>query len=212
MSYRLHPVDTGTGAPLDPGFLAISPTHRIPALIDPDGPDGEPISLFDSGAILLYLASKTGRFLPADTRGRYEALQWLMFQAGDVGPILGQVHHFRHYAPQKIPYAVERFSHEARRLYAVMERRLNQSGYLGGSSYSIADMAVFPWLRSWKSQGVVWSHYPRLRAWYDELSARPAVQRGCLVLAEQDRRQPPEPTRPREAAPQPPELRAVARP
>lgn len=209
MSYRVHPVDTGAGAPLDPGFAAISPTHRIPALIDPDGPDGEPMSLFDSGAILLYLAAKTGRFLPADTRGKYETLQWLMFQAGDVGPILGQVHHFRHYAPQKIPYAVERFSHEARRLYAVMERRLTQSGYLGGSSYSIADMAVFPWLRSWKSQGIVWSNYPRLRAWYDELAARPAVQRGCLVLAEQDRRRPTEPARPRDAPAQAPELRTA---
>jgi GST-like protein len=126
----------------------------------PTGPDGQPISLFESGAILLYLAGKTGRFLPADTRGKYEVLQWLMFQMGGVGPMLGQAHHFRIYAPEKIPYAIERYTNEAKRLYGVMNKRLAKSRYLGGPDYSIADIAVFPWLRSWKNQGIDWDDSP----------------------------------------------------
>ena len=183
LPYRVHPVDIGAGAQFEPGFLAISPNNKIPAITDPDGPEGAPISLFESGAILLYLAGKTGRFLPAGTAARYEVLQWLMFQMGGVGPMLGQAHHFRIYAPEKIPYAVDRYTNEARRLYGVMDRRLAQSPYLGGPEYSIADIAVYPWLRSWKNQGIDWNDFPHLRAWFDAVGARPAVQRGCEVLA-----------------------------
>jgi GST-like protein len=185
LPYRTHAVDIGAGAQFEPDFLAISPNNKIPAITDPDGPDGAPISLFESGAILLYLAGKTGRFMPADTRGRYEVLQWLMFQMGGVGPMLGQAHHFRIYAPEKIAYAVDRYTNEARRLYGVMNKRLGASKYLGGAEYSIADMAVYPWLRSWKNQGIDWSDYPHLKGWFDEIGHRPAVQRGCEVLAAQ---------------------------
>lgn len=183
LPYRVIPVDIGTGDQFRAEFLAISPNNKIPAIVDPEGPDGKPISLFESGAILLYLAGKTGRFLPADTRGRYEVLQWLMFQMGGVGPMLGQAHHFRIYAPERIPYAVDRYTREAKRLYAVMNRRLAQSKYLGGAEYSIADIAVFPWLRSWKNQGIDWNDHPHLKGWFDEIGARPAVQRGVEVLA-----------------------------
>lgn len=183
LPYRVHPVDIGAGAQFEPGFLAISPNNKIPAITDPDGPEGAPISLFESGAILLYLAGKTGRFLPAGTAARYEVLQWLMFQMGGVGPMLGQAHHFRIYAPEKIAYAVDRYTNEARRLYGVMDRRLAKSTYLGGPEYSIADIAVYPWLRSWKNQGIDWNDFPQLRAWFDAVGARPAVQRGCEVLA-----------------------------
>jgi GST-like protein len=185
LAYRAHAVDIGSGAQFDPAFLAISPNNKIPAMVDPDGPDGAPISLFESGAILLYLAGKTGRFLPDDTRGKYDVLQWLMFQMGGVGPMLGQAHHFRIYAPEKIDYAVDRYTNEAKRLYGVMNKRLANSKYLGGKDYSIADMAVFPWLRSWKNQGIDWADYPHLKGWFDEIGHRPAVQRGCEVLADQ---------------------------
>ena len=185
LPYRVIPVDIGAGAQFEPQFLSISPNNKIPAIIDPEGPEGKPISLFESGAILLYLAGKTGRFLPADTAGRYEVLQWLMFQMGGVGPMLGQAHHFRIYAPEKIDYAIARYTNEARRLYGVINKRLAASKYLGGTEYSIADIATFPWLRSWKNQGVELSDYPHLKGWFDEIAARPAVQRGVAVLAEQ---------------------------
>jgi GST-like protein len=185
LPYRVHIVDITRGEQFDPAFLAISPNNKIPAIVDPDGPGGTPISQFESGAILLYLAAKTGRFLPEDTRGRYEVLQWLMFQMGSVGPMLGQAHHFRIYAPEKIPYAVDRYTSEARRLYGVMNRRLAQSRYIGGPEYSIADIAIFPWLRSWKNQGIDWDDHPHLKGWFDEIAARPAVRRGVEVLAAQ---------------------------
>ncbi|MCV2361120.1 MULTISPECIES: glutathione binding-like protein [Roseateles] len=184
LPYRVIPVDIGSGAQFEHKFLSISPNNKIPALTDPAGPDGKPISLFESGAILLYLAGKTGQFLAHDTAGKYEVLQWLMFQVGGVGPMLGQAHHFRIYAPEKINYAIERYSSEARRLYKVMNTRLASSTYLGGRTYSIADIAVFPWLRSWKNQGVELSDYPHLKGWFDEIAARPAVQRGLAVLSE----------------------------
>lgn len=163
LGYRVRPVDIGAGEQFDPAFLALSPNNKIPAIVDPDGPDGRPISLFESGAILLYLAGKTGRLLPADVAGKYEVLQWLMFQTASVGPMLGQAHHFRIYAPQKIDYAIERYTQEAQRLYGVIDRRLAHSTYLGGAAYSIADIAVFPWLRSWKNQGVELADYPHLK-------------------------------------------------
>ncbi len=185
LSYRVHPVDIGAGEQFAPAFLAISPNNKIPAIVDPDGPDGQPMSLFESGAILLYLAGKTGRFLPADTRGKYETLQWLMFQMGGVGPMLGQAHHFRLYAPEKIPYAIDRYTNEARRLYGVMNRQIARHRYIAGDSYTIADIAIFPWLRSWKNQGIDWNEFPHLKGWFDEIAARPAVQRGVEVLAAQ---------------------------
>ncbi len=184
LPYRAIPVNIGTGEQFAPDFLAISPNNKVPAITDPDGPDGQPISLFESGAILLYLAGKTGRFLPGGTRQRYEVLQWLMFQMGGLGPMLGQAHHFRIYAPEKLPYAVERYTNEAKRLYGVLDRRLAKSRYVGGAEYSIADIAVFPWLRSWKNQGIDWVDYPQLKGWFDEVAARPAVQRGVEVLAD----------------------------
>ena len=183
LPYRAIPVNIGAGDQFKPEFLAISPNNKIPAIVDPDGPDGQPISMFESGAILLYLASKTGRFLPEDTRGRFRTLEWLMFQMGSIGPMLGQTHHFRIYAPEKIGYAIERYSNEARRLYGVMDRRLAKSRYIAGPNYGIADIAIFPWLRSWKNQGIDWTEFPHLKGWFDEIAARPAVQRGVEVLA-----------------------------
>ena len=183
LEYRANAVDIGQGDQFTPEFLALSPNNKIPAIVDPQGPDGAPISMFESGAILLYLATKAGKFLPDSTRARYEVLEWLMFQMGGVGPMLGQAHHFRIYAPQKIEYAVNRYTNEARRLYGVMDKRLAKSRYIAGTEYSIADIAIFPWLRSWKNQGIEWSDYPRLKGWFDEIEARPAVQRGVQVLA-----------------------------
>ena len=183
LPYRAHPVNIGAGDQFKPEFLSISPNNKIPAIMDPDGPDGQPMSLFESGAILLYLAGKTGRFLPDTVRGRYEVLEWLMFQMGGVGPMLGQAHHFRIYAPEKLPYAIDRYTNEAKRLYSVMDKRLAKSKYIAGSEYTIADIAIFPWLRSWKNQGIDWADYPHLKGWFDEIAARPAVQRGVEVLA-----------------------------
>lgn len=183
LAYRVHPVDIGAGQQFAPDFLAISPNNKIPAITDPDGPGDQPLSLFESGAILLYLAGKTGRLLPDDVAAKYEVLQWLMFQMGSVGPMLGQAHHFRIYAPEKLPYAIDRYTNEARRLYGVINKRLAHSTYIGGRDYSIADIAIFPWLRSWKNQGVEMADYPHLKGWFDEIAARPAVQRGLAVLA-----------------------------
>jgi GST-like protein len=181
LPYLVHAVDIGAGDQFDPRFLAISPNNKIPAIVDPDGPDGRPIALFESGAILVYLAGKTGRFLPPDDRGRYSVLEWLMFQMGGVGPMLGQAHHFRLYAPEPIPYAVERYTREAQRLYAVMDKRLAKERFFAGA-YSIADMAIFPWTRSHANQGVDLAGFPHVRRWFDEISARPAVQRALKVL------------------------------
>lgn len=184
LPYRVIPVNIGAGEQFRPEFLEISPNNKIPAIVDPQGPENGPISLFESGAILIYLAAKTGRFMPESINARYEVLQWLMFQMGSVGPMLGQVHHFRVYAPQKIEYAIERYTKEARRLYGVMDKRLARSRYIGGPEYSIADIAIFPWLRSWKNQGIDWDDYPHLRGWFDEIAGRPAVVRGVQILAD----------------------------
>ncbi len=188
LPYAAHAVDISTGEQFSPDFLAISPNNRIPAITDPDGPDGEPISLFESGAILLYLAGKTGRFLPRSTRGKYQTLQWLMFQMASVGPMLGQTHHFRAYAPEKVEYAINRFSSEARRLYGVMDKQLATNDYIAGKEYTIADMAVWPWLRSHERQGIDLGEFPNVKAWFEAIGNRPAVQRGITVLA--DRRKP----------------------
>jgi len=185
LPYRVHAVDIGAGEQFDPNFLDISPNNKIPAIVDTEGPDGERLSLFESGAILMYLAGKTGRFMPDSPRGKLDVLQWLMFQMGSVGPMLGQAHHFRIYAPQQIPYAVDRYTNEAKRLYGVMNKRLAKSKYIAGAEYSIADMAIFPWLRSWKNQGIDWADHPHLKGWFDQIAARPAVMRGVEVLAAQ---------------------------
>lgn len=187
LPYTVHAIDIGAGDQFKREFLKISPNNKIPAIVDADGPDGRPISLFESGAILIYLAGKTGRFLPSDVRGKYAALEWLMFQMGGVGPMLGQAHHFRLYAPEKIEYAFNRYTNEAKRLYGVLERRLAEFEYVAGK-YSIADMAIFPWTRSHANQGIDLVDYPSVKRWFDAIDARPAVQRAVKILA--DRRKP----------------------
>jgi GST-like protein len=183
LSYMVHAVDIGAGDQFKPEFLRISPNNKIPAIVDSEGPDGRPISLFESGAILIYLAGKAGKFLPNDVRGKYETLQWLMFQMGGVGPMLGQAHHFRLYAPEKIDYAIQRYSNEAKRLYSVMDTQLSRNAYIAGAEYTIADIAIWPWLRSHKNQGIDLDEFKSVKRWFDEIAERPAVQRGIEVLA-----------------------------
>ena len=183
LPYRTVEVNIGAGDQFKPEFLAISPNNKMPAIVDPDGPDGRPISVFESGAILLYLAEKTGRFLPADARGRYEVLQWLMFQMASVGPMLGQAHHFRDYAPEKLPYAIDRYTNESRRIYRVVDTRLKDRDYVAGE-YSIADMAIYPWFLHHEREGVDIGELPHVRRWMDAIGARPATQRGLAVMAE----------------------------
>ena len=182
--WRAIPVNIGTGDQFAPEFLRISPNNKIPALVDPHGPDGKPISVFESGAILVYLAAKTGKFMPRSDRAKFEVLQWLMFQMGGVGPMLGQNHHFRLYAPEKIDYAINRYTNEAKRLYGVMDKQVSKTKFIAGNTYTIADMAIFPWLRNWQNQGIDWAEYPHLKNWFDTIAARPAVQRGVQVLAD----------------------------
>jgi len=183
LPYRVHHINIGEGDQFKPEFLAISPNNKIPAIVDPDGPDGKPMSLFESGAILVYLASKVGKFLGNTDREKFTTLQWLMFQMGGVGPMLGQTHHFRIYAPEKIEYAVNRYTNEAKRLYGVIDKQVAKHRFLAGDEYTIADIATFPWLRSWKNQGIDWADYPHAKRWFDEIADRPAVQRGVEVLA-----------------------------
>ena len=181
-SYTVRPVHIGKGEQFAPAFAAISPNNKIPALVDHDGPDGEPIALFESGAIMLYLAEKAGwRFLPTAVRQRSAVVQWLMFQMAHVGPMLGQAHHFRRYAPEPIPYAVDRYTRQARRIYDLLNRRLEAGPWLA-AGYSLADMAVFPWIRPHRWHGQTLDEFPGLRCWYDAVAARPAVQRGLAVL------------------------------
>lgn len=182
LPYRVHPIDIGKGDQFQPDFLKISPNNKMPAMVDPDGPDGKPISVFESGAMLIYLASKTGKFLPGNVRDKWSTLQWLMFQMGGVGPMLGQAHHFIIYAPEKIPYAIDRYGKEANRLYGVMDRRLGESRFIACGEYTIADMAIFPWLRSHQNQNVDIEAYPNVKRWFDGIAARPAVQRALEVL------------------------------
>jgi len=177
-----HPIDIGAGDQFKPEFLNMSPNNKIPAMVDPNGPDGKPISIFESGAILLYLAAKTGKFLPKSTRAKYEVLQWLMFQMGGLGPMLGQNHHFRIYAPEKIEYAINRYTNEAKRLYGVLDQQLSKHPFIAGKEYSIADMAIFPWTRNWKNQGIEIDEFPHFKKWFEKISARPAVRRGVEVL------------------------------
>ena len=181
--WQAHPINIGTGDQFQPAFLEISPNNKIPAMVDPKGPNGKPMHLFESGAILLYLASKFNRFLPKSDAAKFETLQWLMFQMGGVGPMLGQAHHFRIYAPEKIDYAYDRYTNEAKRLYGVLDKQVQKHPYIAGKQYTVADIATFPWLRSWQNQGIDWKNYPALEDWFDRVSERPAVKRGGIVLA-----------------------------
>ena len=181
LPYRLVPVNIGRGEQFKPDFLAISPNNRMPAIVDHDPPGGgEPISVFESGAILVYLAEKSGQFQPKDIRGRFEVLQWVMWQMGGLGPMAGQAHHFRQYAPEQLPYAIDRYTKEVNRLYGVMNKRLADRDYLAGE-YSIADMAAWPWVVPWKNQGQQIEEFPHLDRWFEAVKARPAVDRGFAV-------------------------------
>jgi GSH-dependent disulfide-bond oxidoreductase len=182
--YNVIPVDIGAGDQFDPEFLKISPNNKVPAIVDPDGPDGEPISVFESGAILIYLSEKLGYLIPESPRARYEVLQWLMFQMGTVGPMLGQAHHFRKYSPEEIPYAIERYTNEAARIYDVMDRRLSEAEYFAAGEFTIADVAIYPWLVSHENQGQSMSDYPNLARWFEAVGSRPAVRRALEVGAE----------------------------
>jgi GST-like protein len=180
LPYRVHPINIGQGDQFKPEFVAINPNAKIPAIVDADGPEGKPFALFESGAILIYLASKTGKFLPQSVTGKYIALQWLMFQMGAIGPIFGQVHHFMRAAKEKVPYAIERFGKENRRLYGVLDKRLGEAPFLA-EEYSIADIATFPWVLRHEWQQVDLAEYPNVKRWFDTIHARPAVQRGITV-------------------------------
>lgn len=183
LPYVIRPVDIMRGDQFKPEFLAISPNNRMPALVDPDGPGGAPISIFESGAILQYLGRKTGQFYPADERARVEVEQWLFWQVGGLGPMAGQCNHFRVYATDKIPYAIDRYVNEVNRLYGVMDRRLAEREYLAGD-YSIADMACYPWTTGWKQQGQDIEQFPNLKAWQARMAAREAVKIGMAVGSE----------------------------
>ncbi|MBC7801564.1 MAG: glutathione S-transferase N-terminal domain-containing protein [Gemmatimonadaceae bacterium] len=190
LPYRVIPVDIGAGDQFKPEFLAITPNHRIPAIVDSDGPGGSPLELFESGAILIYLAEKGGALIPTDSAGRLQCLQWLMFQMGGVGPMFGQYNHFATYAAEKLPYAIERYGNEVARLHRVLEKRLAVSAYLAGPDYSIADIATFAWVRNPDRRGVTLSDYPAVARWHDAIAERPAVQRGVAVLAQNQRSTP----------------------
>jgi len=180
LPYRAHAIDIGKGEQFSAEFLALCPNGKIPAILDPDGPDGKPMALFESGAILVYLAGKTGRFLPADDRGRFEALQWLMFQMAGVGPMFGQVHHFVRAAPEPVPYAIERYSRETKRIYGVLDKQLGERDFLAGE-YSIADIATYPWVARHEWHKVDLADFPNVKRWFDAIGARPAVIGGMKV-------------------------------
>jgi GST-like protein len=183
LEYRIVPINIRKGEQFAPEFLKISPNNRMPAIVDTDGPRGKPFSLFESGAILLYLAEKTGKLIPSETRARYRVIEWLMFQMANVGPMLGQAGHFRNAAPEKIPYAIERYTNESRRLFNVLDKRLAEASYIAGD-YSIADIATYPWIvAALKAQPEQLDTRPNLKRWIDAISARPAVQKGMAVMA-----------------------------
>lgn len=183
LPYRLHPVNIGAGDQFRPEFIKISPNNKMPAIVDPDGPDGRPYSVFESGAIMLYLAEKTGMFWPSDTRKRHDMMQWLMFQMAGVGPMMGQALHFRVFAPEQVPYGIERYTTEVRRLYGVMDRRLEQTAYLAGDDYGLADMATYPWARLYERAGIELESFPNLQRWIRLIGDRPAVIRGVEALS-----------------------------
>jgi GST-like protein len=184
MAYKVIPVNIGKGDQFAPEFLKLSPNHRMPAIVDHEGPDRKPLSIFESGAILLYLADKSGKLLPRDVRGRFNAIQWLMWQMGGLGPMLGQAHHFRRYAPEKLEYAINRYTSEAKRLYNVLDKAVSESPFLAGE-YSIADIAAFPWIIAHEWQGQALEDFPHLKRWFETIRSRPAVERGLGVLKEE---------------------------
>jgi GST-like protein len=184
LKYTAHPININVGEQFKQAFQKISANGRIPAIVDNQGPGRKPYALFESAAILMYLAEKSSKFWPKRTRARYDVMEWLMFQMANVGPMMGQAYHFRKYAPTKIPYAATRYTKEVNRLYGVMDKRLKSSRYLGGDAYTIADMANWPWVRIHKGAGVKIAEYPHVKRWIDAIGARPAVRRGMLVLDE----------------------------
>ncbi len=189
LQYKVIPINIGAGDQFKPEFLKITPNHRIPALVDPDGPGGKPFTLFESAAILIYLSERNGgRLIPKDPIGRYKCLEWMMFQMGGVGPMFGQWNHFAAYAVEKIPYAIERYTNEVKRLHRVLEHRLEETHWLAGDEYSMADIITFPWIRGAERRNIDLAEYPAVRRWHDAIAARPAVQRGVAVLAEYQRR------------------------
>jgi GSH-dependent disulfide-bond oxidoreductase len=183
LPYQVRTVNITRDEQFAPDFLAISPNNKIPAIVDSDGPGGQPLALFESGAILIYLAEKTGKLLPADPHGRLDTLQWLMMQMGSVGPMLGQTHHFLRFAPEDVPYARKRYSDETRRIYGVLDRRLARHEWLAAGQYTIADIATFPWIARHEWQQVSLEAFPNVKRWYDAIAARPAVTRGMAVPA-----------------------------
>ena len=183
LPYTVHPINIGKNVDqFTPQYVKINPNSKIPAIVDSDGPGGKPITIFESGAILIYLAEKTGKFMPKDPHARMAAIQWLMFQMGGVGPMFGQAHHFLRAAPEKVPYAIERYSKETRRLYGVLNERLKDREYLGGS-YSIADVATYPWVARYEWHKTDLNDFPGVKRWFDKISARPAVKKGMDVPA-----------------------------
>jgi GSH-dependent disulfide-bond oxidoreductase len=184
-AYDVRFINIGRGEQFDPAFLAISPNNRIPAIVDPEGPDGKPISIFESGAILAYLGEKFGKFYPNEPRARVAVNEWLAWQVANVGPVFGHGNHFNNYAPEKVPYAIKRFGDETHRLYGVLERRLTDRSFVAGD-YSIADMAIFCWVRSWERRGVDIAEFPKVKRWIDEIGSRPAVERGLAHKAPQE--------------------------
>ena len=186
LPYTVQPINIRSGEQFDEAFLAISPNNKIPAIVDQRGPEGKPYRLMESGAILLYLSGKTGLLMPEAVSAKYDVLQWLMFQMASVGPMMGQANHFgSNAAPERIEYAINRYRSEVRRLHGVMEHQLSRCNWIAGGSYSIADIAIFPWLRASERNGIDWKEFPRLRAWFDRISDRPAVKRGLDVLSQQ---------------------------
>ena len=190
LEYNVHPIDIGAGDQFKPEFLAISPNNKPPAVADHRGPGGKPFALAESGAMLFYLASKTGKFLPSDVRARWEVMQWVMFQMGHIGPMLGQAHHFLQYAPEKIEYAMNRYRNEAKRLYGVVDKQVEKNDWIAGGEYTIADMSIMPWLRFPERQGVNIDDYPSLKKWRDRIAGRPAVKKALEVLADRRRTTP----------------------
>jgi GST-like protein len=182
LPYSVHEINIGQDQQFTPEFIAINPNSKIPAIVDSAGPDGKPISMFESGAILVYLSGKTGaKFLPKSARGKYDALQWLMFQMGGVGPMFGQAHHFIRSAKEQVPYGIERYSRETRRLYAVLDKHLATAPYLAAGQYSIADIATYPWIARHEWHQVDLNEFPNVKRWFEVIGARPAVQRGMNV-------------------------------
>jgi GST-like protein len=181
VEYKIHPIPIGKDAQFTPEFTALNPNQKIPAIVDQDGPGGKPYTLFESGAILMYMAEKHGKFMPAEMAARYETIQWLMFQMGGVGPIFGQTHHFRRAAPEKVPYGIERYTKETRRLWGVMDGRLADNEWLAAGEFTIADIAVFPWTMRYEWQGISLDEFPNVKRWYEAVDARPGVQRGLAA-------------------------------